>query len=59
VVFDHRSQDAPANLAAALHELVSNEERRMRLGAEARTTAERFSTKSIADKYLQLFGRLI
>ncbi len=59
VVFEHRSQDSPANLAAALHELVSNEERRMRLGAEARTTAERFSTKSIADKYLQLFGRLI
>jgi glycosyltransferase involved in cell wall biosynthesis len=59
MVFDHRSSDAAENLAAALRELVGNEEQRMRLGAEARETAEHFSTQAIADKYLQLFARLV
>jgi glycosyltransferase involved in cell wall biosynthesis len=59
MVFDHRSSDAAENLAAALRELVGNEEQRRRLGAEARETAEHFSTQAIADKYLQLFARLV
>ena len=59
LMFDHRSKDATENLAAALRELVSNEEQRTRLGAEARETAEHFSTQVIADKYLQLFGKVI
>jgi glycosyltransferase involved in cell wall biosynthesis len=59
IVFDHRSEDAPERLAAALRELIGHEEHRMRLGAEARETAEHFSTQAIADKYLQLFARLV
>ena len=59
IVFDHRSEDAPERLAAALRELIRHEEQRRRLGAEARETAEHFSTQAIADKYLQLFARLV
>jgi len=59
LMFDHRSKDAPGNLASALRELVGNEEQRRRLGAEARETAEHFSTQAIADKYLQLFARMV
>jgi glycosyltransferase involved in cell wall biosynthesis len=59
IVFDHRSEDAPERLAAALRELIGHEEQRRRLGAEARETAEHFSTQAIADKYLQLFARLV
>jgi hypothetical protein len=35
MVFDHRSSDAAENLAAALRELVRNDEHGLRLGAEA------------------------
>lgn len=58
-VFNHRRSDAAASLATVLSELVAGAELRAQLGAEARATAERFSTAVIADKYLQLFKKVI
>ncbi len=59
LAFDHRSTEAPEALAAALWELVSNQEQRKKLAAEAGATARRFCPKAVADKYLQLFTRLV
>jgi glycosyltransferase involved in cell wall biosynthesis len=59
MVFDHRSKDPAVSLASVLGELVGDARKREQLGVEARTTAERFSTGAIADKYLQLFARLV
>ena len=58
-VFTHRGPDAAASLATVLSELVADAELRTKLGAEARATAERFSTAVIADKYLQLFKKVV
>jgi glycosyltransferase involved in cell wall biosynthesis len=59
MVFDHRTPQAAANLAAVLRELIENTDRRERMGAAARQTAEKFSPAAIADKYLQLFEKVI
>jgi glycosyltransferase involved in cell wall biosynthesis len=59
MVFDHRRPQAAANLAAVLWELIENPDRRERMGAAARQTAEKFSPAAIADKYLQLFEKVI
>jgi glycosyltransferase involved in cell wall biosynthesis len=59
LVFDHRSDRAAENLAAALRELLGDAEGRERMGAAARQTAERFSSAVIADKYLQLFEKVV
>jgi glycosyltransferase involved in cell wall biosynthesis len=59
MVFDHRNGQGPANLARVLDELVADEDKRRRLGASARATAEKFSPAAIADKYLQLFEKVI
>jgi glycosyltransferase involved in cell wall biosynthesis len=58
-VFDHRGPDAAANLARVLRELVGNAAQRAELGKAARSTAERFSPTAIADKYLQLFEKVV
>ena len=59
MVFDHRSGGAAENLAKVLRELIADAEERERLGVAARQTAERFSPAAIADKYLQLFEKVI
>jgi glycosyltransferase involved in cell wall biosynthesis len=59
MVFDHRTSQAAANLAAVLRELIENLDRRERMGAAARQTAEKFSPAAVADKYLQLFEKVI
>ncbi len=59
IVFDHRSGEAVENLAAALRDLVEDADKRCRMGPAARLTAERFSPSAIADKYLQLFEKVI
>ncbi len=59
LVFDHRSDRAAENLAASLRELLGDAEGRERMGAAARQTAERFSSTAIADKYLQLFEKVV
>jgi glycosyltransferase involved in cell wall biosynthesis len=59
VVFDHRNGKGPADLARVLNDLVSDADKRARLGAAARATAEKFSPAAIADKYLQLFEKVI
>ena len=58
-VFNHRGSDAAANLARVLHELVGDAAQRAEWGKAARSTAERFSPAAIADKYLQLFEKVI
>ena len=58
-VFDHRGPEAAANLAEVLRDLVRDAEVRAKLGAEARGTAERFSPPVIADRYLQLFQKVV
>jgi glycosyltransferase involved in cell wall biosynthesis len=59
MVFDHRTPQAAANLSAVLRDLIENPDRRERMGAAARQTAEKFSPAAIADKYLQLFEKVI
>jgi glycosyltransferase involved in cell wall biosynthesis len=59
VAFDHRNGKGPDNLAGALSELIADADKRGRLGAAARATAEKFSPAAIADKYLQLFEKVI
>jgi glycosyltransferase involved in cell wall biosynthesis len=59
MVFDHRSGAAAENLAKVLRELIADAEVRERMGVAARQTAERFSPAAIADKYLQLFEKVI
>lgn len=59
MVFDHRSDAAAKNLAAVLRDLVEDADKRRRMGAAARLTAEKFSPAAIADKYLQLFEKVI
>jgi glycosyltransferase involved in cell wall biosynthesis len=59
MVFDHRTPQAAENLAAVLRELIENPDRRERMEAAARQTAEKFSVAAIADKYLQLFEKVI
>ncbi len=58
VVFDHRSPRADQVLALALADLLHHPEKRQTMGRAARTTAEKFSTQAVADKYLELFHRL-
>ena len=59
VVFDHRSKHAVENLAAALKDLVLHAGKRAQLAAAAVETSGRFSTSAIADKYLQLFEKVV
>lgn len=59
VVFDHRSSEAAANLASALRDLIGAADKRRSMGAAARATAERFSPAAIAEKYLQLFEKVV
>jgi glycosyltransferase involved in cell wall biosynthesis len=59
VAFDHRNGKGPDNLAGALSELIADADKRGRLGAAARATAEKFSPAAIADKYLQLFENVV
>jgi glycosyltransferase involved in cell wall biosynthesis len=59
MVFDHRSGAAAENLAKVLRELIADMEERERMGVAARQTAERFSPAAIADKYLQLFEKVV
>jgi glycosyltransferase involved in cell wall biosynthesis len=59
VAFDHRNGKGPDNLAHGLSELIADFDKRARLGAAARATAEKFSPAAIADKYLQLFEKVI
>jgi glycosyltransferase involved in cell wall biosynthesis len=59
MAFDHRAPQAAANLAAVLRELIENPDRRERMGAAARQTAEKFSPAAVADKYLQLFEKVV
>jgi glycosyltransferase involved in cell wall biosynthesis len=59
MVFDHRNGHGPANLARVLNELVADADKRARLGAAARAAGEKFSPAAIADKYLQLFEKVV
>jgi len=59
IVFDHRTPQAAANLAASLRDLIGDPARRERMGTAARQTAENFSPAAVADKYLQLFEKVI
>ena len=59
MVFDHRSKNPAEDLATMLRELIGAAERREEMGAVARQTAERFSPAAIADKYLQLFEKVV
>jgi glycosyltransferase involved in cell wall biosynthesis len=59
IVFDHRNGKGPHNLARALGDLIADFDKRTRLGAAARATAEKFSPAAIADKYLQLFEKVV
>jgi glycosyltransferase involved in cell wall biosynthesis len=59
IVFNHRNGQGPGNLARVLNDLVTDADKRARLGAAARATAEKFSPAAIADKYLQLFEKVI
>jgi glycosyltransferase involved in cell wall biosynthesis len=59
MAFDHRTPQAAANLAAVLRDLIEDPDRRERMGAAARQTAEKFSPAAVADKYLQLFEKVI
>ncbi|MFM7374333.1 MAG: glycosyltransferase family 4 protein, partial [Chthoniobacterales bacterium] len=59
IVFDHRGAGAAGNLAEALTGLVQDASNRTKLSRAARATAERFSPAVIADKYLQLFEKVV
>lgn len=59
VIFNHRSENAAEQLATALAELLADADMRTELGKAARSTAERFSPAAIADKYLQLFEKVV
>ena len=59
MVFDHRSAGAAENLASVLRDLIGDADKRTQMGAAARDTAEKFSPEAIADKYLQLFEKVI
>jgi glycosyltransferase involved in cell wall biosynthesis len=59
IVFNHRNGQGPRNLARVLNDLVTDADKRARLGAAARAAAEKFSPAAIADKYLQLFEKVI
>jgi glycosyltransferase involved in cell wall biosynthesis len=59
VVFDHRSTSKEENLARALAKLVDSPQMRTEMSKRARATALDFSTSLVADKYLDLFHRLI
>jgi glycosyltransferase involved in cell wall biosynthesis len=59
IVFNHRNGQGPATLARVLNDLVTDADKRARLGAAARATAEKFSPAAIADKYLQLFEKVV
>ena len=59
LVFDHRAADAPHELAGTLRDLIRDKDLRLRMGARARQTAERFSPAAIAGRYLSLFERCL
>ena len=59
MVFDHRAANAAENLARALRDLIGNPAKRAAMSAAARATAEKFSPAAIADKYLQLFEKVV
>jgi glycosyltransferase involved in cell wall biosynthesis len=59
LVFDHRAADADKRLAEVIVELLNNQERREQMGARARRTAERFSLREVANRYLFLFERCV
>lgn len=59
LVFDHRAADAPQRLAETLRDLIRDKDLRLRMGARARQTAERFSPAAVAGRYLSLFERCL
>lgn len=59
MVFDHRSEMGAENLAIALRELIGDQGKRERMSSAGRKTVERFSALAVADKYLQLFKKVI
>jgi len=59
VVFNHRAENAPELLAAAIRQLALDPARRDAMAAAARETSTRFSPPTIADKYLQLFQKVV
>jgi glycosyltransferase involved in cell wall biosynthesis len=59
LVFDHRAADAPQRLAETLRDLIRDKDLRLRMGAQARQTAERFSPAAVAGRYLSLFERCL
>jgi glycosyltransferase involved in cell wall biosynthesis len=59
LVFDHHAKNAPEALARALAGLVMAPEKRADLAAAALETSKRFSPAVIADKYLQLFEKVV
>jgi len=59
VVFDHRAENAPDLLAAAMEQVALDPTRRSAMALAARETSTRFSPPAIADKYLQLFEKVV
>jgi glycosyltransferase involved in cell wall biosynthesis len=59
LVFDHHAKEATELLAAALSELVGDSEKRAKLAAAAVDTSKLFSPAVIADKYLQVFEKVV
>lgn len=59
MVFDHRTADADKRLAEAIAELSNNRQRREQMGSSAHQTAERFSLRDVADRYLSIFERCV
>jgi glycosyltransferase involved in cell wall biosynthesis len=59
LVFDHRAADADKRLAEAIVEILNNQESREQMGSRARRTAQRFSLREVANRYLSLFERCV
>jgi len=59
VLFDHRSPNPAASLAAALSALIRDPARRQQLGESAARTARRFTPEKVAAMYLEDFGTLL
>ena len=58
-VFEHRAADAAERLAGVLAAAMSDDATRNRLGARARSDAQRFSYPAIAQRYLDEFDRVL
>ncbi len=59
VVFDHRDADAATRLAESIDGLLTDDERRHRLGDAAAVTATEYSFDAVAQTYLTEFETLI